>query len=214
MMEKPKQRINFEHNFDVLILEDICKQILKNKIPEKITDASDVENQISQQILKNSRLIDKIDIPIYKTHDAFTDGMPSIRLRLVPKELDSELQAPEGEIKQLVINIPEAFILTSAEKEVFSLATIKITYKLEQSTDTRQYIITADNIFEYEDFSLLEFQFYFNNQGEEITSIDTVNSSGLNLLRTKEKLNIAQQILNAFNYPYVIGAQSRKDNTI
>ena len=202
-----------DKDLESLRLFGICHELLRNKIPSLLEDADQITNEITRQIANNSNLVNKYHIPIYKSYDALTDNIPSIRLRLVPKELYKPITIPDGEITQIIINIPEAFIDDTQSKEGISLATIKIFYESRGQKIPKQYILTTEDMYEYTDFSLLDFLVSSEKNGEETVRVDSSQSHGLSEHTVTEKLTIAENILNGVD-SYVIGTQSRQDNTM
>ena len=202
-----------EGDFEKLRLHGICHELLYNKIPSKLADATDITEKISRQIFNDNSLIHKYHIPIYKSHDAFSDGVPSVRIRFIPQELEEPAITDNGLVKQLILNIPEAFIQDLGLEHGLSLATAKVVVLEDGIQKTVQYIITNEDIYEYEDFSLLDFIVEHESPESDTVKVDSQVSAGIVEHTTKEKVIIAEEIMNILE-SYVIGAQSRRDNTM
>ena len=219
-------------------LSGLCFELLNNTIPKWFSVAQKYENalktarheELDKKDLNPTDLNPRVDSTYVSTDYKF-EGITSFRLRLVPQALREPYKDEIlGEVKELIINIPEPFVAELEAVDNFQLAILTVSNagEINDNTTEQSYILTSDDIMTLDDFDSLDLSFTLSQQAPEglagdtpqigITNCDDIFSN--EEVATEKaydtllaKRNIANSIFSVIS-EYRLGNQSRNDGTM
>lgn len=238
-MEQFPAENEIEKEFARAELAGLCHELLTNTIPQWFSVAQNYEKALEnardevldQQETESAtpKLNPRVD-STYISFDYKFEDIASLRLRLVPQALRQPYKNEIlGEVKTLIINIPNPFITNLETIDDFQLAILTINGSAETAgasdENKKSYILTSTDIMPIDDFNNLDLQFEEEEKTEKNIVLEVKVTSPQDNETNEQppsedsyeqllaKRNLANAIYAVIS-KYRLGNQSRTDGTM